>query len=167
MDDQENERVKTFYIIYAIIFAINLGGVFYGAYQDQKYEVAKQIIQANKEAAYTSDPVDNISADCKYARESLTEALIAFAGQSLMGLIISLLLIFPTIFYKTAEENVLNCIIPDLLDQWLIWILIIGMALYNLISPVSDMINCANYIFDVSNIIKGIASNSRIYSFGI
>lgn len=167
MDDQENERVKTFYIIYAIIFAINLGGVFYGAYQDQKYEVAQKIIQANKEAAYSSDPVDNILADCKYARESLKEALIAFSGQFFLELIISLLLIIPTFFYKLAEENVLNCIIPDLWDQWLIWILIIGMALYSLISSVSDMINCANYMFDASSIINEIDLNSRIYSFGI
>lgn len=151
------EKVIAFYVICSIIFVLNLMGIIYGRYQDNQYVKTKEAIQMLKEQQETGNILEDTANACKYGAKQLLTALKVFVSKILIGAFISAFLIIPNLFYRLAEKEVLTCMIPDNITECIVFVIMLVMTLYNIISSfmeIGDYVSLMNETTDVLNELK-------------
>lgn len=88
MQQEDNLHAKAFIIVAAIIFSINLFGIFYGIVVDAQLKEAKETLRIVYDKEY-DDNVSKIIADLEMSSKILGQVLVGFGLKVVVGIISS------------------------------------------------------------------------------
>ncbi len=135
-EDVMSEKYKWFLCVYAMIFAINAGGIIISFNMDRQFEKEKAIIESLKENDKSENILEDKIKTCEYVAKKLAVDMKVLVYKILIGMMVSLIVFVPNQIYKLIECDILLYLVPDDIKTGIIFFFVVIMTGYNIISPI-------------------------------
>lgn len=163
---EDNLHAKVFIIVAAIIFSINLFGIFYGIVVDTQLEEDKETLRIVYDKEY-GDNVSKIIADLEMSSKILGRVLMGFGLKVVVGELLAALLILPERLYEMFETDIFSYITPNCKYEFIISAIVVVMALWNMVSPFFEIGDYISVSREIMNVLASLSTEEFINSFSM
>lgn len=164
MQQEDNLHAKAFIIVAAIIFSINLFGIFYGIVVDAQLKEAKETLRIVYDKEY-DDNVSKIIADLEMSSKILGQVLVGFGLKVVVGALLAAVLILPERLYEMFETDIFSYIKPNRKYEFIISAIMVVMSLWNLVSPFLEIGDYMSVSREIMSALASLNTEEFISSF--
>ena len=137
MREEDNSQAIAFIVVAAIIFAINLVGIFYGMHIDGRIEAKRESLAAMTSQENTDD-INHMISVLEGDIIVCTMTLLGFVLKILLGGILAVFLFLPEEVYEYLKWDIYKYLRAEGRFQTAVKVVLVVMTLWNILSPILD-----------------------------